>query len=49
VKKSGGIEYAKKAMDRYYQDALTLLSEFPESTYKSSLRELVQFTIERRN
>ncbi|MCE2996553.1 MAG: polyprenyl synthetase family protein [Cyclobacteriaceae bacterium] len=49
VKKSGGIEYAKKAMDRYYQDALTLLSEFPESTYRNSLRELVQFTIERRN
>ncbi|NOS92112.1 MAG: polyprenyl synthetase family protein [Cyclobacteriaceae bacterium] len=49
VKNSGGIEYAKKAMDRYYQEALSLLSEFPESVYRNSLRELVQFTIERRN
>lgn len=49
VKKSGGIEYAKEAMERYYTKALQLLDEFPESTYKTSLRQLVQFTIERKN
>jgi octaprenyl-diphosphate synthase len=49
VKKSGGIDYAKKAMDRYYMESLELLSGFAESDYKTSLRELVQFTIERKN
>jgi octaprenyl-diphosphate synthase len=49
VKKSGGIEYAKKAMNNYYQEALELIMTFPESAYRTSLRELVQFTIERRN
>jgi len=49
VKKSGGIEYAKTAMNRYYQEALNLLTAFPESTYRKSLRDLVQFTIDRKN
>lgn len=49
VKKSGGIEYAKTAMNRYYQEALNLLIAFPESTYRNSLRDLVQFTIDRKN
>jgi octaprenyl-diphosphate synthase len=48
VKKSGGIEYAKGVMDKYYQEALQLLSEFPDSVFKTSLRGLVQFTIERK-
>ena len=47
VKKSGGIEYAKDAMERYYLQALKLLEDFPESNYKSSLTKLVQFTINR--
>jgi len=49
VKKSGGIEYAKTAMNRYYQEALNLLTAFPESAYRNSLRDLVQFTIDRKN
>jgi len=49
VKQSGGIEYAKGVMEKYYQDALRLLNEFPESAYRTSLQGLVQFTIERRN
>lgn len=49
VKKSGGIEYAKEAMNRYYAEALELLKELPDSTYRNSLRELVKFTIERKN
>ena len=47
VKKSGGIEYAKEAMERYHHQALTFLNDFPESEYKSSLKKLVEFTIQR--
>jgi octaprenyl-diphosphate synthase len=47
VKTSGGIEYAQKAMQRFHHDALGLLNEFPESSYKKSLIQLVQFTIDR--
>jgi len=48
VRKSGGIEYAKQTMNRYYQKSIELLDEFPASDYKTSLMQLVQFTIERR-
>jgi octaprenyl-diphosphate synthase len=47
VKKSGGIEYAQAVMTNYYDQALALLKDFPESAYKKSLIQLVQFTIER--
>jgi octaprenyl-diphosphate synthase len=49
VKQSGGIEYAKAAMNRYHQDAIELLKDFPDSVYKRSLEQLVQFTIDRNN
>lgn len=49
VKKSGGIEYAISVMDKFYKDALTILESFPDSSYKKSLQQLVQFTIERTN
>jgi octaprenyl-diphosphate synthase len=49
VKQSGGIEYAQKAMERYHSDALKLLEPFPESNYKTSLAQLVEFTINRNN
>jgi len=48
VKASGGIEYAQKVMNDYYEKALHILDDFPDSTYKKSLSELVQFTIERK-
>jgi octaprenyl-diphosphate synthase len=47
VKNSGGIEYAKGVMEKYYKEALSILDEFPDSDYKKSLQDLVQFTIER--
>jgi octaprenyl-diphosphate synthase len=47
VRKSGGIEYAKESMERFYQQALKLLDEFPSSDYKTSLAKLVEFTINR--
>lgn len=49
VKRSGGIEYAKDAMNSYYIKALDILESLPDSVYKTSLKQLVQFTIERRN
>ncbi|MCE2731813.1 MAG: polyprenyl synthetase family protein [Flammeovirgaceae bacterium] len=49
VRQSGGIEYAQAVMNRYHADALNLLTNIPESNYKKSLIDLVQFTIERSN
>ncbi len=49
VKQSGGIEYALNTMDRYHQEALLILKTFPDSVYKKSLEQLVQFTIDRSN
>ena len=48
VKKSGGLDYAKEKMNGFYQDALAILKEFPDSVYKTSLGELVSYSIERR-
>ena len=48
VKKSGGLEYAKQKMTAFYQEALSLLDQFPDSAYKSSLRDLVFYSIERK-
>ncbi|HRJ29700.1 MAG TPA: polyprenyl synthetase family protein [Cyclobacteriaceae bacterium] len=47
VKQSGGIEYAKAVMNTYHHEALQLLTGLPESEYKKSLIQLVQFTIDR--
>jgi len=47
VKNSGGIEYATEAMQRYVNEAQAILHTFPESTYRTSMEQLVQYTIER--
>lgn len=47
VKNSGGIDYATTVMERYHQKAKDILASLPESQYRSSLEDLVQFTIER--
>jgi len=47
VKASGGIEYAKKIMEQYFLEALDILQSFPDSSYKNSLRDLVNYTIQR--
>jgi octaprenyl-diphosphate synthase len=49
VKASGGIEYAKQAMTRFHQQATQVLDTLPPSVYKTSLGQLVQFTIERKS
>jgi len=48
VKASGGLEYANMAMTRYFEEALALLVDFPDSDYKASLEGLVRYTIERK-
>ena len=47
VKKSGGIEYANQTMNQFLGDAILLLNDLPDSPYKKSLAQLVQFTIDR--
>lgn len=47
VKESGGIEYAKQKMFNYRDKALAILSDFPESESKTSMVELINYTIER--
>ena len=47
VKHSGGLDYAKSVMANYYNEAMGILAEFPDSPYKNSLGDLVRFTIER--
>jgi octaprenyl-diphosphate synthase len=47
VKNSGGIEYSTEVMNRYVAEAQVLLNSFPESAYRQSLHQLVQYTIER--
>lgn len=49
VKASGGMEYATQTMRRFHEEALLLIKDFPDSAYKKSLGELVQFTIDRNN
>lgn len=49
VKKSGGIEYANQVMNNYHRKATEMLSQLPDSVYKNSLAQLVQFTIDRKN
>ena len=48
VKKSGGLEYAKEIMNKYYEEAMGILADFPASEYRDSLEGLVKFTIERK-
>jgi octaprenyl-diphosphate synthase len=48
VKKSGGLAYANEAMNRFFEEAMALLADFPDSEYKRSLEGLVRYTIERK-
>jgi octaprenyl-diphosphate synthase len=48
VKDSGGLAYAIETMKDFQQQALALLSQFPESTYKDSLILMVNYVIDRK-
>ena len=47
VRKSGGLEYATNKMLSLKDEAKSLLDEFPDSKYKTSLIGLVEYTIAR--
>ena len=47
VNNSGGIDYAEKKMSEYQDQALEMLEEFPDCASKTSLEQLVRFTIKR--
>lgn len=47
VNRSGGLEYASRKMMEYKEAALEMLHTFPDSPYKTSLIDLVNFTVER--
>ena len=47
VKDSGGIEYTKQKMIKYRDKALAILDDFPASDGKTSMIELINYTIER--
>lgn len=44
---NGGMLYAETTMRRYIDEAYSILDEFPDSPSKQSLRNLVQYVIER--
>ncbi len=47
VKKTGGLDYAIRVMERYRDEALTILRTFPASPSRDSLEQLINYTIER--
>ena len=47
VQNSGRIKYAEQVMEKYHHQAIEILHTFPESNYRNSLEDLVQYTIER--
>lgn len=48
VKEQGGINYSIDVMNEYRNKALEALSDFPDSDAKSSLKQLVHYTINRK-
>lgn len=49
VIKSGGIQYAEQKMNEYKNNAINMLSKFPDSPSKASLIGLVKYTTERKS
>ncbi|MDN3708409.1 polyprenyl synthetase family protein [Myroides ceti] len=48
VKEKGGLQYAEDKMMAFQKEALLLLQDFPESTYKDALILMVNYVIERK-
>ncbi len=48
VNNSGGMEYARLQMEKYQQEAFTILHMFPDHLSKTGLEQLVRFTTERK-
>lgn len=48
VEKTGGIEYAKKRMNDFKQEALSILQQFPDSPSRQGLHDLVLYVTDRK-
>lgn len=48
VKENGGLDYASQVMLRYKNEALELLEKFPNTPARTSLKDLVNFAIDRK-
>ena len=48
VKDNGGIEYTTSKMNDYKNRALAILENFPESPYKKSLLQMIDYVVERK-
>ena len=48
VKSNGGLEYAVSKMKSFQKEAIDLLNSYPESPYKSSLKLMVDYVIDRK-
>ena len=48
VKNNGGLDYAVTKMKAFQAEALQILQQFPDSSYKSSLELMVNYVIERK-
>jgi octaprenyl-diphosphate synthase len=48
VKESGGIEYTTSIMEDYKNKALAILENYPESPYKNSLLQMIDYVVERK-
>ena len=47
VKENGGIDYSEKIMSNLIERSYNILNQFPESKYKNSLHNLLDYTIRR--
>lgn len=48
VKELGGLDYAMNEMKKYQEQALKLISSYPDSPYKESLELMVNYVIDRK-
>ncbi len=48
VKANGGLDYAVSKMKAFQEEALNLLSTYPESPYRASLKLMVDYVIDRK-
>jgi len=47
VRELGGMDYAEKTMEDYYQRAMNILNEFPKNKSRDSLSSLAEYVIQR--
>ncbi|MGE5107356.1 MAG: polyprenyl synthetase family protein [Sphingobacteriales bacterium] len=48
VTKHGGIDYATQKMNEYKSEALSILAEFPDNSIRDGLKQLVEYTTDRK-